>query len=796
MANDLNGIFTLKEFYNRGVVKLAPDVLVYIGGSLTTSVIAPVSSNNGSLNFHDGITSISVQNIADPPGASSANIEIVTPIYGPNSKYWVLFPGPDPSNPNSNPIRAPLFVPMMEVKIYFKGRFLVNGQPKYYPAFWGFITSVDESFSGGVYKITLVCADMLRWWHYSTINVHPIPSQNIMAGGLLPQTVWATIFTTMNPFQVIYNLVSQIGWTNFVSPTWVAEITPMQSIYPQNPFAQIKGIMTYWSQRFANQANLLKMYGINGQQVDKNGVQIRNPEINVPNTAKNSAVDQGISPKDSQLYDLNLDYLNHFIVLGDLSNMANFENAEYMTKLDIASTVKANCGYEFFQDVNGNFVFKPPFYNMNVKGMLPYTLLPSDIISYSINQESEGIITALTVFTPFKPYLKYTGFAQGVGFFQDINLVKQYGVRAHAMKMEYVNDPSMARAFAVGQMGLINAKAIAGSVVIPGRPEMRLGYPVYIEHRDSFHYIKSISHSFDYGGSFTTTLNLEIERKKVYNVDINNLFGSPADKGTPYIDTVLRLDPSQPAPLPDPNALYQTDPNNVKKEMLLKAENRIVSSEPGGYVISPRGSPSIAPVGPPAPQTIDPAKAVRELSTTSTTVPYTDEDGYQLVGGFPYGRELNPVLISSETAGPPTFKDVNLLTMPRPLYQSESDAMGVLFFDNEEGAVPAYLNFGQTAPKTLGAIVDTTPTIISNRNTVLTADLQAQSNVSQVQQTVTPDVVNAMTNATGTQEVPSGAMFPPSILEQLRQQVTQSAPPSTTSVPISVSPVTAITAQP
>jgi hypothetical protein len=273
-------------------------------------------------------------------------------------------------------------------------------------------------------------------------------------------------------------------------------------------------------------------------------------------------------------------------------------------------------------------------------------------------------------------------------------------------------------------------------------------------------------------------------------VDINNLFGSPADKGAPYIDTVLRLDPSQPAPLPDSNALYQTDPNNVKKEMLLKAENRIISSEPGGYVISPRGFRAGTATG------VDSVTAIQELSTTSTTVPYTDEDGYQLVGGFPYGRELNPVLISSETAGPPTFKDVNLLTMPRPLYQSESDAMGVLFFDNEEGAVPAYLNLGQTTPKTLGAIVDTTPTIISNRNTVLTADLQAQSNVSQVQQTVTPDVVNAMTNATGTQEVPSGAMFPPSILEQLRQQVTQSAPPSTTSVPISVSPVTAITAQP
>ena len=65
-------------------------------------------------------------------------------------------------------------------------------------------------------------------------------------------------------------------------------------------------------------------------------------------------------------------------------------------------------------------------------------------------------------------------------------------------------------------MGVNNAKAVIGSVTIPGRPEVRLGYPIYIEHRDSFHYIKSINHSFDFGGSFSTTLALETERRKIH----------------------------------------------------------------------------------------------------------------------------------------------------------------------------------------------------------------------------------------------------------------------------------------
>ena len=775
MANDLNGIFTLKEFYNRGVVKLAPDVLVYVGGSLTTSVIAPVSSNNGNLSFSDGITSVSVQNVLDPPGSSSANIEIVTPIYGPNSKYWALYPGPGPNNPNSNPVRAPLFLPMTEIKIFFKGRFLVNGQPKYYPSFWGFITNVDETYNGGVYKITLVCADMLHWWHYISINVHPTieaivagkrTASNIMPGGSLPLTIWSTIFQTSNPFQVIYALMTQMGWVDFIPPVWLGQKTPQNSIYAVNPYDQANGIMAYWSQRFANQANILKMYGINGQQVDKNGVQLRRPEIFAPDTGKGSFVDEAINPKDSQLYTLNLDYLNNFSVLGDLGKMNDFQSAEYVTKLDLATNVKTRCGYEFFQDVNGNFVFKPPFFNMNVKGMLPYTLLPSDIISYSINQESEGIITAMTVFTPFDRLIKTTDYAQGVGFFQDINLVKQYGVRHREMHMEYILDEHMARAFAVGQMSMINASTIAGSVVIPGRPEMRLGYPVYMEHRDSFHYVKSISHSFDYGGSFVTTLNLEIQRKKIYKQD--TLFNKPSEKGAPYIDTVLRLDPSIDV-IPDSvasgqNSIYQTDPNVVKKQTLLRAENRIVSSEPGGYVVSPRGFRAGTATG------VDQVAAAQELSTTLTTIPYTDQDGYQLVGSFPYGRELNPVLVSSETAGPPTFKDVNLLTMPRPLYQSESDAMGGLFFNNEEGAVPAYLNTGSMVPRILGAINSLSPAETDNQNAVLTSDQQIQSNVSRLQQTIPTSTVNIITNAGGVQNIPSGANTPPRTLGDLVNQ--------------------------
>ena len=76
-----SGLFTMAEFKNRGVVKLAPDALVYISGSIGSKVVAPVSGKEQQMDFADGITSISIQNNVDPPGSSTATVELTTPIY-------------------------------------------------------------------------------------------------------------------------------------------------------------------------------------------------------------------------------------------------------------------------------------------------------------------------------------------------------------------------------------------------------------------------------------------------------------------------------------------------------------------------------------------------------------------------------------------------------------------------------------------------------------------------------------------------------------------------------------------
>ena len=171
MAEIRSGLFTIKEFKHRNVLKLAPDAFVTINGGVKGKVVVPVESSGSTAVKKDkkcesGISSINVS-AAITPGSGKANIEIIAPQYkGLHEDYYVTLP---------TGVKVPYFI-MMEVKVYMKGFFLDASdsyKPKYYPVFWGFITEVTESYNAGNYTISLVCSDMLSFWKYTNIIVVP-----------------------------------------------------------------------------------------------------------------------------------------------------------------------------------------------------------------------------------------------------------------------------------------------------------------------------------------------------------------------------------------------------------------------------------------------------------------------------------------------------------------------------------------------------------------------------------------------------------------------------------------------
>lgn len=681
MANLIgnSGMFTQSEFQSRGVIKLAPDILVYIGGNLKTMVLAPVQNTNPDIAFNDGITTVNVQNSIENPGNSTASIEVITPIYGPGSQYWVELPGLAKKT-----TMMPVFVPMMEVKIYMRGRFMVNMQPKYYPIFWGFITTVEENYSGGVYKINIQCGDMLHWWQYVQINIHPVPGSNYAVGGGQTITAYHSIFKAQNPFTILWRLtMDAFGDANqMISPTWVAQRTPLSQIFPP---AQLKNyytqIIEYWRGRFKNIGSLLKMYGADGELIEIEGpsgkIRTLKPRKRY-DLSKNASSDK---KRASNSYDEVIAYdvsnsLKNFTVFFEFDNMSDFADAEYMSKLEIATEMKNRIEYEFFQDVDGNFIFKPPFYNLNTKYVEPYVIRPNDIINFSSQVDSEGIVTVVQVKVPFHGQLRSAEYPNNVGFHIDVELAQRYGIRFKEIPLQYIsNKCNIARELAVGHCGMINAKCLTGTVTIPARPELRLGYPIYIEHKDCFYYVKSINHSFDYGGSATTTLSLEAQRKKEYIYE--------GDKFKLQTDKVYTFDSQQTV---DPKSLEMTAAG--KKEWdYLRSSNILEGTMLGRWKVTDR-------------------KYNSQISATAESIPYTDEEGYKVVGSFSYGRGI--VVNGSTRMDDITMRmsqDLNIstaqaaanqaLTMIAPRSAGQESRRMESFFNlvpsNEEGIVPSFI---------------------------------------------------------------------------------------------------------
>ena len=145
---------------------------------------------------------------------------------------------------------------------------------------------------------------------------------------------------------------------------------------------------------------------------------------------------------------------------------------------------------------------------------------------------------------------------------------------------------------------------------------------------------------------------------------------------------------------------------------------------------------------------IDPRKNKKEMAVTETTVPYTDEYGYYLIGAFPYGRALNAACIASNTDELPVMKEIYLTTMARPVYTNESEGMGILFWNDKEGAVPGYLNIGdEEMPPILGMIGDVDLEKHWSLEIIPTEDKKKKSRVKEIKNTeVTKEVLDKTTN--------------------------------------------------
>lgn len=767
MGDKNDGIYTLNEFRNKGILKLAPDFFVLINGQSSSRVIVSKQSQQvieteaaasgkveyknrdagyQKIDFRSGIKSMSTS-FSNQPGSGSCNLSFVCPQYDSLSQNYYI------KQPNGT--KVPYFSTMMEISLYAKGRFMrqdgADTIPAYYPLFWGFVTSVNEAYNSNETTFSLTCRDMLGWWEYQNVNVVASPLNKRWGGSSIPST--GSLYRYMNPWEIILNLFEETSFANFIYPAFLKNGTlPPETGMPAGAMSEkgsrgmwellAGGVLESWKSRFGlgqtytenenkkGAFSNLEMFGISGilklpgvagspfteenTEKAKSKLKERKSPTLRQTDASGNQTDPAVSgeDKDSEkkskgsssgdvvyrskaFQDLNSTADVDFSVLGRVLPFGAFDTYSMgsepvrMSKLEVAAYVADSIHFEFFQDVNGMFVFKPPFFNMNTVNNPVYVIKAGDIISADFAEDSSQIVTFVEATGPILMQVSSTDYT---ATHADFGLMKRYGIRERTVKVAYGNSPEELRAMAASELAKSNARAFTANVTIAFRPEMRLGYPVYIDHMDTFYYVTNISHSITIGGNATTSLTMEAKRDRIYNEEGKSLRGyiqksfetgsgegNTASSRSDQLQTLKRhLDVNNQDAQKVANARGNLSSKEQRREAAESSQNApdtnyfsksMTPSEryykSGGYISSPEPgfyriveSSAFKKIGN---VTSDTAKTVsnenpqtqgsrlldaieEELSElvhfTAFTLPYTDVNGFYHIGGFPYGANL------------------------------------------------------------------------------------------------------------------------------------------------------------
>ena len=685
---------------NSNVISLAPDALVFINGK---DAINNCPNCNCGVKLRDVITNISIDlSITSSPGSASISI----------------------ANPQH--VDVPLiykaetsFQAMMEVEIFIKGYFdtstqedttikqdtttkRVTGDYTYYPVFWGFLTSVNESYSDGVFNISLSCKDILRWWEISRVNVNPSVhySANFFPGA--HTTTYDRIYSDQSIPEIVYQL----------SKITVNELLGIDNINETGGKVQINStylktnmsLMEYWKSRFLQIGRNLRIFGFNG-------VQIYNSEKISEALTNNFKNQLGYEH-------LSLDYVDSSFALGvsglEIDKIlpsalhvqeVNGFTSEYESKLEIINTIKEVVQYEFYMDPTGEIIFKPPFYNVDVRNHPIHVIKDVEIIDWNFSEDETGIITRVEVAGNLQALDASNSVETGAwGFYVDYNLAEKYGLRVKSYALNWLRNSNQCQVYAQSEISRLNALLKSGSVTIIGRAEARIGYPVYIESKDAFYYVTGVAHAFSFGSTYTTQLSLSSERKKVYKDDNsvetdlaiifqNNYEDKKVVYAAAYAQNLRKENPKitqQQAITKITSAFYLNDGSidksifsdlqmlniltaaNITNPLqltgnnnpLLRTTNDCLKMEHAHFKTQTfNAAPFMGNQGKHSYYYINKKLIFTTLEDYLAGMQITDSEGYSLIGIFPYGKDLT--VLPTSKIGPKKLIDVELIKTSR-----------------------------------------------------------------------------------------------------------------------------------
>jgi TolA-binding protein len=482
----------------RPTVVHAPDALVYINGEQD---IMGCPSCKRKFDLSRYITSVQVDlHVDNSPGSATVTLSIPR-----HTIDDFMFDG------------VPIITEMMEIEIFAKGYYVLEGIPQYYPIFWGLVTEVSENYSGGEHTVTIQCSDILKWWEVCKMNINPAFTQAVGQQG---RSIFGNVFFGMNPYDVIYTLALQ-SFGDIVIGTGTLVSLFKEATQKSTFNNALSDIMVYWNQRFSKIRSNLLLYGINGVAV--RGADLTESyrkgkgKYGNPYASRAVRAANGGDPATQLVFDPTDPNVVAFRTQFTQAGQVNFWQSEYETKLEIANRAKESIGFEFYMDVTGDIVFKPPFYNLDVLPNKPTSWIQDiDIIDWNFGSSESEVYTQIQLQGNFGGNTDY-GIDEAATPYTsvtDYHLLRKYGWRVHNYNSEFLGNPLLMFYQGLDMLDRLNSKRTHASVTIPCRPELRLGFPVYIASKDQYWYVSGISHSIQFGQRATTSLTLTARRTK------------------------------------------------------------------------------------------------------------------------------------------------------------------------------------------------------------------------------------------------------------------------------------------
>lgn len=602
----------------RNVVQYTPDFLVYINGDTSLPGCRTCHHN---IDLNEFINSVSVD-FGVEPGASNCSISMAIPRHYGDSIF---------RDGNT------LLRPALEVHVYFRGYFPMKGlttpgtaesqqvagvdlkdvpQYPYYPVFHGVVTSVNHEYSGGFYTASMTCNGMLHFWQHqkmsgasggSFFGARPVNSG-------IQTTLTGHPMSGKTPYGIIYSLYRDTAGVADGVGFALQSRTNYGAVNTTTGDPLYAMTLRYWEQRFRGKIYGLRMHGASGQLFTSsqqayvslyrtntfsgsagtanassstnhptqesfaddpvlisglavrgpNGRVLRQPDLTIAGAVNNRG-----------RLGLNIAQLQAFPTDIGSYGQVNLWESTYESKMDIATAVTNVCGYEFFQDADGDLVFKPPLYNLDTSSSRVYRIEPEDIVTMSF---TEGEPAATYCVVKGGAFQNIRGVVDESEWgcrstYVDYKLVAQYGWIESSIESTYYTNAKSAFFFAINHLDRTNAGVNGCTVTIPLRPEIRPGFPVYIPHIDCFYYVTQVSHSFSLGSECTTTLTLTARRRKFLPPGKTGVADVSLDPQLSQVDLRQTSNPSRvlqeldnnntPRILGFPNVVMAIDPQNT-----------------------------------------------------------------------------------------------------------------------------------------------------------------------------------------------------------------------------------------